>query len=235
MKEVIYITGVSKGLGKSLAEQFLRNGHQVVGIGRSHAIEHERFEFIYCDLRSQEDVKSIRFDSDKPAILVNNAGLIGPLDRFLDAPIESSTDVIEVNLIAIMNLCHSFLRNVTEKRTVINISSGAATRSISGWAAYCASKAAVDRFSETVQNEINENGQAHRIFAVSPGVIDTPMQEAIRSAQKNQFSSVETFRLLQENNELQSPDDVGQKLAYLALNPEKFDVVLAVRDIQLNA
>jgi benzil reductase ((S)-benzoin forming) len=179
-------------------------------------------------------VKSIRFDSDKRAILVNNAGLIGPLDRFIDAPIESSTNVIEVNLIAVMNLCYSFLHNVTEKRTVINISSGAATRSIPGWAAYCASKAAVDRFSETVQNEINENGQAHRIFSVSPGVIDTPMQEAIRGAQKNQFSSVETFRLLQENNELQSPEDVAQKLIYLALNPEKYDVVLAVRDIQMN-
>lgn len=231
MTEIIYITGVSKGLGREMALLFLEKGHRVVGIGRSHAITHENFEFISCDLADLDQVKAVTFDKQSPAILINNAGLIGPLNRFLDASIVSSLDVMTVNTLAVMQLTHAFMANSEHKRTVITISSGAATRSIPGWAAYCASKAAVDRFTETVQLECEEKGLPHRLFSVSPGVIDTPMQEAIRSANQTEFSSLPTFIGLNENNELQSPKEIARKVASLVENESNYPCLLHLRDV----
>lgn len=231
MSEIIYITGVSKGLGKEMAMPFLDKGHRVVGIGRSHDISHDKFEFISCDLADLDQVKSIAFDHHSPAVLINNAGLIGPLNRFLDASVSSSLDVIMVNTLAVMQLTHAFLANTEQKRTVVTISSGAATRSIPGWAAYCASKAAVDRFMETVQLECEEKGWPHRLFSASPGVIDTPMQEAIRSANPTEFSSLPTFIGLNENNELQSPQEIARKVASLVANESNYPCLLHLRDV----
>jgi benzil reductase ((S)-benzoin forming) len=231
MSEIIYITGVSKGLGRAMALLFLEKGHRVVGIGRSHAISHVNFEFMPCDLADLDQVNAISFDEHLPAILINNAGLIGPLNRFLDASISSSLDVLTVNTLAVMQLTHTFLANTEQKRTVVTISSGAATRSIPGWAAYCASKAAVDRFMETVQLECEENGLPHRLFSVSPGVIDTPMQETIRSANPTEFSSLPTFIGLSQNNELQSPEEIAQKVVSLLENESNYPCLCHLRDV----
>ena len=231
MKETIYITGVSKGLGRETALRFLESGHSVVGIGRSHNIEHPNFTFISCDLSDAEQVKAIEFERESAAVLINNAGLIGPLNRFLDASVKDSIDVFQVNTLAVMQLTHAFLANTSEKRTVITISSGAATRSIPGWAAYCASKAAVDRFMETVQLECQEKGLQHRLFSVSPGVIDTPMQEAIRAAKPDEFSSLETFKELNNKKELQSPQLLAKKIEALVQNEKPYPCLLHLRDV----
>mgnify|MGYP003917472863 CR=1 FL=1 len=67
-----------------------------------------------------------------------------------------------------------------------------------------ASKAVLDRFSETLYLEEKEKGRAIRVFSIAPGVIDTEMQNAIRASQAEDFSSLETFKGLKLNNELQS-------------------------------
>jgi len=68
MSEIIYITGVSKGLGRAMALLFLEKGHHVVGIGRSHDISHDKFEFISCDLADLNQVKGITFNHHSPAV-----------------------------------------------------------------------------------------------------------------------------------------------------------------------
>lgn len=231
MKETVYITGVSKGLGRETALRFLESGYPVVGIGRSHNIEHSNFTFISCDLSDTEQVNAIEFERESSAVLINNAGLIGPLNRFLDASLQASIEVMQVNTLAVMQLTHAFFANVQQKRTVITISSGAATRSIPGWAAYCASKAAIDRFMETVQLECQEKGLQHRLFSVSPGVIDTPMQEAIRAAKPDEFSSLVTFKELNEKNELQSPQFLAKKIESLVQSEKHYPCMLHLRDV----
>lgn len=231
MKETIYITGVSKGLGRETALRFLESGHSVVGIGRSHNIEHPNFTFTSCDLSDPQQVNAVEFERESSAVLINNAGLIGPLNRFLDASVKASIEVMQVNTLAVMELTHAFLANVAHKRTVITISSGAATRSIPGWAAYCASKAAVDRFMETLQLECQEKDLPHRLFSVSPGVIDTPMQEAIRAANPGEFSSLMTFQELKEKNELQSPAFLAKKMEVLVQSEKHYPCLLHLRDV----
>jgi benzil reductase ((S)-benzoin forming) len=230
----IYITGISKGLGKALAIQFLQQGNSVVGIGRSHDLSHPLFHFVQCDLGNIDQVRNLSFDSQgQPCMLINNAGVIGSIKRVSDQDVPDIEEVMTVNTITPMLLCRQFLMDTAEKEeaVIVNISSGAASRSIPGWASYCSSKAALDRFSETIYLEEQEKGHNVRVYSVSPGVIDTEMQQVIRSADPADFSSLNTFRELASNGELQSPQVVAAKLLKLLELPYDGRVVCSLRDI----
>jgi benzil reductase ((S)-benzoin forming) len=210
----VYITGVSKGLGKALVDFYLNEGHRVFGIGRSHAISHPNFQFIEKDLANLIAL-DVNFQSDDEILLINNAGVIGNIKRLSDQEHADCQEVITVNTIAPMILTAQLLKQlpINHKVIILNISSGAATRSIPGWASYCASKAALDRFSETVYLEENEKGRNIRVFSLAPGVIDTDMQTTIRSSDAEDFSSLETFRNLKFKNELIKPKETAKNLA----------------------
>jgi benzil reductase ((S)-benzoin forming) len=210
----VFISGVSKGLGKALAEQYLNLGCKVVGMGRSHSISHPNFRFIEIDLRNTSALEAIDFQANDEVILINNAGVIGHIKRLSDQKQLDIQEVITVNTIAPMVLAATLLKQIplSQKVTILNISSGAASRSIPGWASYCTSKAALDRFSETLYLEEKEKGRAIRVFSIAPGVIDTAMQETIRSSQVADFSSLETFKGLKLNNELQSAVETAVNL-----------------------
>ncbi len=215
----VYITGVSKGLGKALAEFYLNEGHRVFGIGRSHAISHPNFQFIQKDLGNLSAL-DIHFQADDDILLINNAGVIGNIKRLSDQEQLDCQEVITVNTIAPMILTAQLLKQAQphQKVTILNISSGAATRAIPGWASYCASKAALDRFSETLYLEEKEKCRKIRVFSLAPGVIDTDMQTTIRSADAQDFSSLETFQNLKSNKELISSLEIAEKLAIFIKN-----------------
>lgn len=231
----IFITGVSKGLGKEFVEYFLAEGHLVTGIGRSHAFDHPNFSFIHCDLSNLDEVKSIQFESkENELVLINNAGVIGNIKRISDQHESDIQEVMTVNTISPMMLCQEFLRqtNIEKTLTILNISSGAANRPIPSWAAYCSSKIAMDRFSETIYLEEQENGRNIKVFAVAPGVIDTPMQEKIRVTNKVDFSSLDNFRSLHQNGELTSPNDAVNKLVKLIQKKESNPVICSIKELE---
>ena len=210
-------------------------GHEVVGIGRSHAISHELFSFIPCDLSKPEQWKSICFGSEeKEVMLINNAGVIGNIRRISDQETADIDEVITVNALTPMHLCHQFLRSFDPsfQLTIVNISSGAASRSIPSWASYCASKAALDRFSETLYLEEKEKGRDVRIYSLAPGVLDTAMQEKIRASGKNEFSSHDTFIELFRNKELISPKAAVGKLMRLLELPFEDRVIRSLREVE---
>ena len=230
----IYITGVSKGLGKEFVDYFLSIGNTVTGIGRSHSFDHPNFNFIHCDLSNVNEVKSVKFDSkENEVVLINNAGVIGNIQRVSDQHESDIQEVMTVNTISPMILCQEFLRQTALEKTltIINISSGAANRPIPSWAAYCSSKIAMDRFSETIYLEEQEKGRNINVFSIAPGVIDTSMQEKIRATNKVDFSSLDNFRSLYENGELTSPNDAVNKLVKLIQKKESNPVICNLNDL----
>lgn len=230
----IYVTGVSKGLGKEFVEYFLTAGHLVTGIGRSHSFDHPNFNFIHCDLSNVNEVKSVKFDSkENEVVLINNAGVIGNIQRVSDQHESDIQEVMTVNTISPMILCQEFLRQTALEKTltIINISSGAANRPIPSWAAYCSSKIAMDRFSETIYLEEQEKGRNIKVFSVAPGVIDTSMQKKIRASNKVDFSSFDNFISLHENGELTSPNYVVNKLVMLIHKTESNPVICSLKDL----
>lgn len=229
----IYITGVSQGIGKALALELLSNGNTVIGFGRNNTIEHACYTFVYCDLNDLNSLQKIQFEADEEgAVLINNAGIIGPLTRISDQDRESLLSVMTVNTLAPMLLCQQFLKQVSQKTraVIVNISSGAANRPIPSWASYCASKIALDRFSETICLEELEKGRNLAVYSIAPGVVDTPMQTEIRSADPEHFSSLNTFQELFKNKELTDPSEVAKKLASLLFMPFDGKVIRSVRE-----
>jgi benzil reductase ((S)-benzoin forming) len=216
MKQV-FITGVSSGLGKSLVENFLSKGYEVIGIGRSHTFNHPNFYFYSCDLSETNflDQFDVEIQENSEITLINNAGQIGDIKRVSDQSANFSNELFAVNVLAPIELIRRFSQLCQEKNSVlsiVNISSGAGRRAIPSWANYCASKAALDMFSECYQLEELEKGSKNKIFSLAPGVIDTKMQDKIRSSSPADFSSLNNFVELKNSDSLRSANEVALAL-----------------------
>jgi len=235
--ELFIITGTSRGIGLAFAERVLRQNDTVVfGIARTNSIINPNFNFLRTDLVSEQQVNEIHLPIDNgftKIILVNNAGMLGDVHHLGEMENQSIAKTIAVNLTAPTLLLNRFLHfyaSSKAQKIVINISSGAGRRAIPSWSVYCATKAALDMVSETAQQEQIEKGTNTRIFSVAPGVVDTAMQEEIRSVEQANFSQVNRFQELKKKGELASKEKVAENLLQLATHPEKFsEVILDIR------
>lgn len=163
-------------------------------------------------------------------ILINNAGWIGEIAHLGKLSNESLRQIFEVNTIAPAVLMNEFVKRYGKlqgvKRIVINISSGASSKAIDGWSGYSASKAALNMLTQAAQTESDIDQTVIRFFAVAPGVVDTEMQQNIRNASLDGFSSLPRFIGLKESGQLSSPEFAAGKILYLVNNVEKFDGVI---------
>lgn len=231
---MIIITGVSSGIGKALALDYLKKGEIVVGIGRTTIIDHENFTFLNCDLSQTQEIEKLNFDfSDVDSLtLINNAGSVGRIERLSEQAESDVVEVMTINAIAPMLLTQKILKSysIEKEFILINISSGAGKRAIPSWASYCASKAALDMFSQAILEEELERSRKIKVYAVSPGVVDTAMQEKIRSSNLPTFSSWQTFINLKNENNLISVTEVVAKLHVMLRQPYNNQVLFSLRD-----
>ncbi len=238
----IYITGTSRGIGKAIAEQILAEGNnKVIGIARGQSIEHENYEHITLDLNDLDKVKNFDFeaydDIDKVA-LINNAGTLGDVKHAGSLDNDNVIKTYNVNITAPTILINKFLhqyRELAADKIVLNVTSGAAHRPMDGWNLYCSSKAWMDMYTEVIAKEQELDQLAHpfHIFAVTPSIVDTPMQEKIRSSEEEHFTQLEKFKEYKKENMLQDPQEVGKKFARIIREPENFqDIIFSVRDFE---
>jgi len=214
----IFITGTSRGIGQALANQLLKLGHLVVGISRTHTIAHENYQAIEADLSDAESLKKAEnwFQPNALAekiVLVNNAGQLGNINYVGN---QISTDFINtytLNLIAPAVLSNAFIKQFSNQhKTIINISSGAAWNAYDGWSAYCATKAGLAMLGQAIQKEAEITHENLVVFNIAPGIIDTNMQAQIREAEQNQFSMLDKFKSLHQEQALKSPEQVANEL-----------------------
>lgn len=240
---IYIITGASKGIGKALAEELLKDeNNRVVGVSRSCSIKHPNYRHQPLDF---SDIPAVEHNLQKiflpypeaeKLVLINNAGVLGDIGYVGEGmPNERFQFVFDVNVIVPAMLMNTFLEVYQEQqaqKVVVNISSGAGKYPVDGWASYCASKAAIDMLSHTVQLEQDKRGTGVKVYALSPGVVDTQMQGQIRSSDAGRFSTVEKFRQYKANNELASPEEVALKIMDFLHNTGKYnDVLVSVRDM----
>ena len=157
---------------------------------------------------------------------INNAGVLGPVGPLRDLPHEQisahmTTDVVGLTYGSQLFVQH--LHRTDHRGVLINISSGAARGGYFGWTSYCASKAAVDNFTRALALEEEDRLRA---YSVAPGVIDTAMQEQVRSCTKEQFPMVDKFHTLKANDDFNSPAFVAEKLLELAFGTEQTTEIL---------
>jgi benzil reductase ((S)-benzoin forming) len=235
---MVIITGVSRGIGFALANYYLHQGKKVVGIGRNHAIQHENFSFIPCDLGDVEAVNALSFDvidSVQELTFIHNAGMLGEVDYHKNCSSKNLQEVMQVNVCSGAALLQKIEKQFSKQKhfNCIFISSGAGKNPISGWAAYCASKAAVDMFCRTLADEWMEwtNG-LWTINALAPGVVDTDMQVRIRSTPESKFKDVQKFIDYKENGDLYSLNEFIIRFARFEKDSDK-NTVATLRDYSI--
>jgi benzil reductase ((S)-benzoin forming) len=239
-----FITGTSKGIGQALTEKVLAAENTFVyGISRNATVQHPRYHHQPLDLSDITALRNNLFklfpalpDAEK-VVLVNNAGVVGEIGYVGALPTDNFEFVFNVNVNAPAILMNDFISAYAElhcPKVIVNISSGAGQRPIDGWSAYCASKAALDMLSRTCQQEQELSGSGLKVFALSPGVVDTAMQEHIRASDAAQFSSRQRFVELHANQELLPPATVAGRIVQLIDQYQQYPEVLlridAIRD-----
>lgn len=237
---VAVITGASKGLGEALALGLVNPSAHIVTLSRSHseALAAQASKAgcvvrqIQIDLADPAQVESraARIMAELPAtaqryLLINNAGTVDPvgLAENLTSP-ASIVSAFALNVVSAITLTASFLRaskNFDADCRVLNISSGAGRNPTAGWGVYCATKAALDRYTQVLGTEQKKV----RVVALAPGVVDTGMQEHIRASDPDQFPGLPRFVSMHEKGQLTSPAAVAARiLTYL--NRDDFGTIL---------
>ncbi len=238
--EYYFITGTSKGIGKALAERILeRNDVSVTGIARTNSLSATNFRFVPMDLSDVKAAVDFEFPACSDAtkiVLVNNAGALGKVKRVGELNSNDIISVLNLNLSSVTALINKFLATFSKKNVplvILNISSGAGKNAIDGWAAYCASKAGLDMFSKVVAEELAISGKKHiRIFSVAPGVVDTAMQDQIRTSSEADFSRIQQFIEYKSTGQLADPRLIAEKLLSILDRPEKnAETIFSAKDI----
>jgi NAD(P)-dependent dehydrogenase (short-subunit alcohol dehydrogenase family) len=180
------VTGASRGIGFAIADALARAGASVVITGRdqssldtavSRLSEHGRHVVAErADVRIAEDA-SRAMDRAVEAfggldILVNNAG-VGQFANVADMTLDQWRAVIDTNLSGVFYCCHAAIPHLRRRGGgwIINISSLAGKNSFVGAAAYCASKAGLNAFSEALMQEVRYDNI--RVSYVMPGSVAT--------------------------------------------------------------
>ena len=181
----IVITGVTRGLGRALAEEFIRDGHTVIGCGRSgdaifdlrmtYQAPHD-FSVLDVALDSKVALWAVKVleNESPPDLLINNAGLMNRLAPLWEQDDREFTKLVDVNIRGVQNVIRHFVPAMVaqKKGVIVNISSGWGRSVAKEVAPYCMSKWAIEGLTKALAVELPEGMAA---IPLSPGVIDTDM------------------------------------------------------------
>jgi NAD(P)-dependent dehydrogenase (short-subunit alcohol dehydrogenase family) len=201
--KTLVITGVTRGLGRAMAEEFIRLGHVVLGCGRSeqHLAELRRrfgewHEFDRVDVASDEQVqawaKRLLKARGAPDLLLNNAGVINRNAPLWNISSEEFSQVIDVNIKGVANVIRHFVPVMIERGSgvVVNFSSGWGRATDAEVAPYCATKWAIEGLTQALAQELPANVAA---IALNPGVINTDMLKSSFGGSASAYPSAEQW------------------------------------------
>ena len=194
MSKLILITGVSRGLGRAMAERFIQLGHTVVGV----ALNEQRIEdlkdqfgqphsFTPVDITNDERVKlwsqSILSEYQSPDLLINNAAVPHQRLPLWEIEAEEFDRVIDVNIKGIANIIRHFAPGMVarQKGVIVNFSAGWGRYTAANAAPYCASKWAIEGLTGALAQELPLGMAAVSLW---PGTIHTDTLEVVYGEEK---------------------------------------------------
>jgi len=181
----ILVTGISRGLGRAMAEEFIRLGHAVLGCGRS-ADEIARLQkqfgpphdFAVVDVANDGQVatwaKRMLKSHGAPDLVLNNAGLINRNAPLWEISAREFSGVVDVNLKGTANVIRHFVPAMVKRKkgVIVNFSSGWGRSTAAEVAPYCATKWAIEGLTQALAQELPPGMAA---VPLNPGIINTGM------------------------------------------------------------
>ena len=227
------ITGTSQGLGKAIAEQFLREGANVVLCARSEKdltvtsaelaakFPAQRVFSKTCDVSNEAQVNDlVAFalrELGSMHALVLNAGVYGPMGPTESIDLNEWRQAMDINLYGVLLPCRAIIPHFKKagRGKIIVLSGGGATNPLPNISAYAASKAAAVRLAETFAEELRD---FHiDVNAVAPGALKTRLVDQVLAAGPEKVGAAFFAKNKKWSEEGATPLDLGAKLCvYLA-------------------
>jgi len=176
------VTGAGTGLGRAIAEQLVVSGARVIAVGRrpepleALAAEHPGAVVpVPCDVSdpaSVDDLSAMLIE-EEVSILVNNAGIGGPVANLVDIAPEHWDEVFAINVRGTYLMCRALLPAMMRRGEgdIVNLASVSGKRPLEGRTPYCASKMAVLGLTSTLAFEAGPSGV--RVNSLSPGPVES--------------------------------------------------------------
>src|SRR5688572_5713218 len=187
-KKIVVITGVTRGLGRAMAEKFIALGHTVLGCGRNRELVEQlrqrfpkRHDFDVVNVASNEEVETwvgrLHKKCGAPDLVLNNAGVINANAPLWKVSPQEFSDVVDVNIKGTANVIRHFLPNMIKKHhgLIVNFSSGWGRSADKEVAPYVATKWAIEGMTQALAMELPPGLGA---VALNPGVINTEMLQS---------------------------------------------------------
>jgi 3(or 17)beta-hydroxysteroid dehydrogenase len=236
---IALITGSARGIGRSIAELFHKEGAIVIisdirdeeGILLSKSLN-GRNEYLHLDVRNEnewQDMTTYLFNKfGRLDILINNAGITGFLET--NGPFDAENvdfksweEVHKVNLNGVMFGCKYSIKLMKDKGgSIVNISSRSGIVGIPGAVAYASSKAAVRNHTKSVALYCAEHNYKIRCNSIHPAAIMTPMWDAMLGEGKQRVKSIKKVENGIPIGHFGEPIDVAYGALYLASDESKY-------------
>ena len=246
---LVFITGASSGIGQALAQRYHQAGFRLALVARrtsevktwasAQGISPESYEIYSADVSVTDSIVAAGRDciarQGVPDVVIANAGISVGMDTAVLSDIEVMARTFATNNIGMAATFQPFVDAMVQRGsgTLVGIGSVAGIRGLPGHGAYCASKAAVISYCESLRGELRPHGV--RVVTVSPGYIDTPLTQQNRYSmpflmQPADFAD-RAFRTLQAGVSYRViPWQMGVVAKLLRMLPNPlFDKVLAGR------
>ena len=196
MTPLVFITGASSGIGQSLALRFYQAGYRLALVARrteevkswasTMKIGVNSYEIYSADVSDIDSIvaagQACLARQGVPDVVIANAGISIGMDSAIRADLNVMARTFATNNIGLAATFHPFITAMTQRGsgTLVGIGSVAGIRGLPGHGAYCASKAAVIAYCESLRGELKSAGV--KVVTICPGYIDTPL------TQKNSYS-----------------------------------------------
>lgn len=218
--KLAFITGATKGIGKSTAIAFANAGWDLILLSRNiDLLEKLKSELlttksiislVKCDLSNPLEIEHcIKEAIDKygcPSVLINNAGCAfnGTL---VEMDLSQWDQIFQINLTSVFQICRSIIPQMRKNGgLVINVSSHASYNAFPQWGAYCISKSALAMFTKCLREE--ERSNSIRACTITLGSVNTPLWDS--ESIKSDF----------DKTSMLSSREVSETILYMAQQPE---------------
>ena len=191
---LVFITGASSGIGQALAHRYHQAGFRLALVARrtsevktwagAQGISPDSYEIYSADVSVTDSIVAAGRDciarQGVPDVVIANAGISVGMDTAVLSDIDVMARTFATNNIGMAATFQPFVDAMVQRGsgTLVGIGSVAGIRGLPGHGAYCASKAAVISYCESLRGELRPYGV--RVVTVSPGYIDTPLTQQNR-------------------------------------------------------